>query len=285
MTSNRADPAARRSSSLPVRIARAARALEPEQRLAAVAALALFLTLFLPWYSSTVSLSAGKHMQLGSPTFSGWEAFSFVEAAVLVVAICVLVLLFERAEGRAFHLPGGDGVAITLAGLWTCFLIVWRMFDKQGTTRQGQLLASAGIEWGIFVALFVAAGLAYAGTRIRAAHRPEPPLPMEDGAVFDGRWSDSRWPERSPVAAAVAAEAVSPPVAPPRPRRSSWRPAEQPEWSEPGQPEWSGSRKPPGWLTAPPAERPAPDDPEHPQAPVAPPEPDTEQLTIRFDDA
>jgi len=34
-----------------------------------------------------------------------------------------------------------------------------------------------GIQWGFLVA-FVAAGfLAYAGARLRAAHRPEPPLP------------------------------------------------------------------------------------------------------------
>jgi hypothetical protein len=252
--------------------------LEPEQRLAAVAALALFATLFLPWYSSTVSLTSGRHAHLGSPTFTGWEAFSFVEAAVLLVAVSVLVLLFQRAEGRAFHLPGGDGVAITLAGLWCCFLIVWRMFDKQGTTRQNELLASSGIEWGIFVALFVAAGLAYAGTRIRAAHRPEPPLPLEDGAVFDGHWSDER-----------ARSARTP-----RSPRSRWRPAETPQWSEPD--------RPVGWLSAPSV---APDrtqdpDREHaagtqkaagrpkaagPQKAADPLEPDTGQLTIPFDES
>ena len=96
---------------------------------------------------------------------TGWGAFSFVEAAVLIVAAGVLTLLFQRAEARAFHLPGGDGGVILAAGLWTCLLIVWRIFDKQGATTSGpSATTSSGIEWGIFVALAAAAFLAYAGS-------------------------------------------------------------------------------------------------------------------------
>jgi hypothetical protein len=91
----------------------------------------------------------------------------------------VLLLLFVRAEGQAFHVPGGDGGVVTAAGLWTCVLIIWRIFDKQGTSRHGQIAYTSGIEWGIFVALAVAALLAYAGSLIRLAHEPEPPLPGE----------------------------------------------------------------------------------------------------------
>ena len=85
----------------------------------------------------------------------------------------------SRAEGQAFHVPGGDGGVITAAGFWTCVLIVWRIFDKEGTSRHGQIAYTSGIEWGIFVALGVAAVLTYAGSQIRLAHEPEPPLPGE----------------------------------------------------------------------------------------------------------
>ena len=90
------------------------------------------LTLFLPWYQETVFATDVKNLQAASATLTGWGAFSFVEAAVLLVAAGVLTLLFQRAEGRAFHLPGGDGGVIIAAGVWTCLLIVWRIFDKQG---------------------------------------------------------------------------------------------------------------------------------------------------------
>jgi hypothetical protein len=156
--------------------------LPHESRLAAFASLGLFVTLFLPWYQVTLIASAKTKLESASAAITGWGAFSFVEAAVLLVAAGVLVLLFQRAEGRAFHLPGGDGGVITAAGLWTCLLIVWRIFDKQGATTHGPSATTSGVEWGIFVALAAAAFLAYSGSRIRGAHRPEPPLPGEDTA-------------------------------------------------------------------------------------------------------
>ncbi len=175
--------AARRVGSGTSRLVRAWKALPNESRLAAYASGALFFTLFLPWYQVTLIAPAkAEKLQSASASITGWGAFSFVEAAVLIVAAGVLILLFQRAEGRAFHLPGGDGGVILAAGLWTCVLIVWRIFDKQGATTSGPSATTSGIEWGIFVALAAAAFLAYAGSRIRAAHRPEPPLPGENTA-------------------------------------------------------------------------------------------------------
>ena len=172
---------------MPVRITSVWRRLPPERRLAAAAAFGLFLTLFLPWYQKSAFVPGEKHVLTAAYSVTGWGAFSFVEAAVLLVAISVLVLLFHRAEGRAFHLPGGDGTVITIAGGWTCFLIIWRMLDN-GTNNSGQVAVSSGIEWGIFVALGVAGLLTYAGTRIRASRRPEPGLPGDEGEFFDGEW-------------------------------------------------------------------------------------------------
>ena len=142
--------------------------------------MALFATLFLPWYQETVIPTGfGGHATLPSASLTGWAAFSFVEAAVLLVSLAVLALLFVRAEGRAFHVPGGDGGVITAAGFWTGVLILWRMFDKSGADGHGQFVTTSGIEWGIFIALGVAGLLAYSGQRIRLQHEPEPPLPGE----------------------------------------------------------------------------------------------------------
>ena len=162
-------------------MARAWRGLAPEQQLAAGAAIGLFFALFLPWYQETVV--TGGLREPVSATLTGWAAFSWVEAAVLLVSAGVLMLLFHRAEGRAFHLPGGDGFVIMFAGSWTCALVVWRIFDKQSLTVKGPGLSAIGIEWGIFVALALAGLLALAGSRLRAAHRPEPPLPGEEPAA------------------------------------------------------------------------------------------------------
>ncbi len=146
-----------------------------EQRLAGAAALALFVSMFLPWYQQNAVLTANRTAPLVSQNLNAWAVFSFVEAAVLLVAIAVLALLIARGQRRDFHLPGSDGAMIMLAGLWTAALLVWRLFDKPGIGGHG-IAANVGIQWGIFFALGAAAAMTWAGARMRAASRPEPPF-------------------------------------------------------------------------------------------------------------
>jgi len=223
MSEGRSAGAARRVGSGTTRLARAWKALPHESRLAAFASIGLFVTLFLPWYQVTLIATAKtSKLQSASATITGWGAFSFVEAAVLLVAAAVLVLLFQRAEGRAFHLPGGDGGVITAAGVWTCLLIVWRIFDKQGATTNGPSATTSGIEWGIFFALAAAAFLAYSGSRIRAAHRPEPPLPGESTApAGSNAAATTATHEPAPAAPQASAPPRSRTPAPPRSRPSA----------------------------------------------------------------
>ncbi|HTA35235.1 MAG TPA: hypothetical protein VK761_00865, partial [Solirubrobacteraceae bacterium] len=97
-------------------------------------------------------------------------------AAVLLVSAGVLALLFARAEGRDFQLPGGDGTIVTIAGAWAAILIFYRLLDKPGLSGNARVTSTVGVQWGIFIALLLALGLAYTGRRIRAGERAEPPL-------------------------------------------------------------------------------------------------------------
>jgi hypothetical protein len=78
--------------------------LNAEQRVAAVAATLLIVSTFGP--------------------------FSFVEVAEILAAGAVLVLLKQRADGREFHLPFGDGTVIFGAGIWCGLLIATRFLDR-----------------------------------------------------------------------------------------------------------------------------------------------------------
>ncbi len=154
------------------RITNGWRAMTGEQRLAALAAIALLVTMFLPWYGlQSVNRKTGA---IDTRSISAFGDVSFIEAAVFLVAAGVLVLLFARAEGRAFHLPGGDGTIVMIAGAWATFLIFYRVFDRPDGNGY-----PVGIQWGFFLAFIAAGGLTLAGWRIRQAHRPEPPLPGE----------------------------------------------------------------------------------------------------------
>jgi hypothetical protein len=157
------------------RLTSAWRALTPDQRLAGGASAALFVTMFLPWYQQNAVVNAPRTAPLQSRNLNAFQVFSFVEAAVLLVALAVLYLLFARAERRSFQLPGGDGAVVFAAGIWTALLLILRLFDKPGITSHG-IAANVGIQWGIFFALAAAGLIALAGSRMRSARRPEPPL-------------------------------------------------------------------------------------------------------------
>jgi hypothetical protein len=156
------------------RLADAWRALGRDERLAALTSLGLFVTMLLPWYSKTVIVRT-RGGGTGTQSLNAFQAFSFVEAAVLLVSAGVLALLFARAEEREFHLPGGDGTIVMIAGAWTALLIFYRMLDQPSLHGNEKLVSSVGVKWGIFIALLVALGLSYVGKRIRAAEH-EPPL-------------------------------------------------------------------------------------------------------------
>jgi hypothetical protein len=80
------------------------RRLNFEQRVAGVAALLLIVSTFGP--------------------------FSFVEAAMVLTGLAVLLLLRKRAEGAEFHIPFGDGTVIAAAGAWCALLIVFRLPER-----------------------------------------------------------------------------------------------------------------------------------------------------------
>jgi hypothetical protein len=181
-------------------------ALDRDQRFAAGAALGLLLAMFLPWYEKNVVVTGTR--SFASDTISAFGAVSFVEAAIFLVAAGVLALLLARADERPFHLPGGDGTVIFGAGLWATALIFYRVFDRPDVSGEG---GTVGIQWGFFVAFVAAGALAFAGQRIRAAHRPEPPLPA-------ARPDPPRPPRRGRDAPAADRDETAPTAVVPRPR-------------------------------------------------------------------
>jgi type IV secretory pathway TrbD component len=149
--------------------------MTPEQRLAGVASLALLVTMFFPWYGLQ-SLNR-RTEAISSHNISAFGDVSFVEAAVFLVAVAVVVIVLARAEDREFHLPGGDGTIVMIAGGWAGLLIFYRVFDRPAGHGY-----PVGIEWGFFLAFVAAGSLAYAGLRMRTAEAPEALLTAGEGA-------------------------------------------------------------------------------------------------------
>jgi hypothetical protein len=205
------------------RLLNAWRALEHEQRLAAYASLGLFVSMFLNWYGKTDTIVYHGAAKATQTSLSAFQAFSFVEAAVLLVSAGVLAMLFARGEGRDFRLPGGDGLIVMIAGGWTALLIFYRLLDKPGLRGNQSITSTVGVEWGIFIALLVALGLVYAGARMRAAERPGPPVMRAPGRSRRGDREAEPAPAPRPPEPGVTA--IVP--APARPGRSAPVPADR----------------------------------------------------------
>jgi hypothetical protein len=198
------------------RLTHAWRALRAEQRLAAVAALALLVTMFFPWYGLQ-SLNPKSH-QIYSHSINAFGDVSFVEAAIFLVAAGVIAMLFARGEGREFHLPGGDGTVVMVAGGWAALLIFFRVFSRPAGNGY-----PVGIEWGFFLAFVAAGALGYAGWRMRAAERPEPPV----ARPRRGPPERDRSTEVSPRRPSPESELTAVVPAPARPGRSAPVPADR----------------------------------------------------------
>ena len=168
------------------------RDMPAELRTAAIAAVALVVAMVLPWYQKSYFAQVRGRTEAVQDNLSALQAFSFVEGAILLVAVGVVFLAWARANARAFHLPGGDGVVVTAAGVWALALLVWRLFDKPDV----QGAATMGVQWGIFGAMLAAGVLIAAGGRVRSAHRPEPPNP----AAEDVGWEAPVRPRRNGTA-------------------------------------------------------------------------------------
>ena len=211
------------------------RGLPPESRLTGGAAAALIFSMVLPWYQVS---SIGK-----ADSRSAFQVFTWVEASILLVAAAVLYLVWARAQRMRFHLPGGDGVVVSLAGGWVLVLLIWRLFDKPEISGPA---TTVGIDWGIFVALLAAGALVAAGARVRAAGRPEPANPIAEEPAWEV-------PERRP-----------------RERTANGRPREHGEVTQvlrERPPAWEGDApEPPGRR-----ERPR-EDPDAPEDPPPPPD-------------
>ena len=204
-------PAARGKPGPLTRVFRAWRVIAPEQRVCALAALSLWITMFLPWYSETPAGILKKGDTIASGSLSAYGAFSFVEAAVTVGQHRGALHCCSRAaSAAAFHLPGGDGTVIMVAGAWVGLLVVYRMFDKQGTRAVGDVAITSGIQWGIFLALFAAIWLAWTGLRIRRSHRVKPALADNPTVHLQARTATRRERDDEPAAVPATVRSTRP---------------------------------------------------------------------------
>ena len=129
--------------------------LHPSERLAALGAAAIPLSLAFPWYGIPVS---------GGLVQTGFGAFGFAHAALLLTTAAALYLLFRRLRGNAFPRPFSEGGLLAVAGGWGALLVGYLMLDRPDELAG---FGRVNLRYGIFVALAGAVATMVGGLRLR----------------------------------------------------------------------------------------------------------------------
>lgn len=141
-----------------LRLGHAVRGMGPSERLASLGALAVYISLLLPWYTSPIEANLVQ---------TGIGDFNFAIAALLATMAAVLFLAFEVGDGYRPPRPLSIGTLLILAGTWGMAIVVFEILDRPNFDFGG-VHDSYDITYGIFVALAGTAAVAVAGVRRRA---------------------------------------------------------------------------------------------------------------------
>jgi hypothetical protein len=123
------------------------------ERVAGVAALALLITLWLPWYSAS---AFGD-----SESVNAWESFDLIDVILFLVAILTIALVAMRAAGSTPELPAPPGALIAGGGAIATILVLYRILDIPGEADIAGI--DIGREVGVFFALIASAAVAFGG--------------------------------------------------------------------------------------------------------------------------
>jgi hypothetical protein len=143
------------------------RRLRAGEWLAAAAAVALVVTLALPWYGARAR----------EDTVTGFEALSVIDILLVLVAGVAFTLAILQAAQTSPALPVGFGVLTVAAGLIGALLVVYRLINEPGPDDFIDVRAGAWLGLAA-VALLTAGGwLSIQNERVRGLPPgPEPEL-------------------------------------------------------------------------------------------------------------
>jgi hypothetical protein len=130
------------------------RSLHRSARLATLGALAIPVSLLLPWYGVEFSGGLSK---------TGLDSFGFGQTALLITVGAVLYLIARCAGGYRLPRPLHEGSLIAAGGVWSAILVGYLMLDRPSVLEGSDIR----LRYGIFVALGGAVAMFAGGARLR----------------------------------------------------------------------------------------------------------------------
>jgi uncharacterized membrane protein len=135
--------------------------------LAAVAAIAIPITLALPWYGARAR----------EETVTGFESFTVIDVLILLAAAVGLTLSILQATQESPSLPVAFGVLTVMVGVIAALLALYRLINEPGPDEFLDVRLGAWLGLAATAALTAGGWLSIANERVRGVPRgPEPEL-------------------------------------------------------------------------------------------------------------
>jgi hypothetical protein len=150
--------------------------LNTGEKIAGVSAVLLFIFMFFDWFGVEIS-GQGESVTFGSGAGgSAWDALDFIPIVLVIAIVVALINVFLRSSDSDYEPPVSMNVAVTVLGGISVLLVLFRIIDPPGFGTFGGVSVDATLEFGIFLGLIAAAGIAYGGYRGM----------QEEGSTFSG---------------------------------------------------------------------------------------------------
>lgn len=129
--------------------------------IAGIAAVALLIIMWLPWFGYDVGGIAEDVTGIdfgdvagASVNLSAWESFGFIDIVLFVTVVVAVAFAAATAMSQTVALPVAASAITAGLGILSTVLIIYRLIDTP---------FDADRKYGVFLGLIAAAGIAYGG--------------------------------------------------------------------------------------------------------------------------
>jgi hypothetical protein len=150
--------------------------LNTGEKIAGVSAVLLFIFMFFTWFGVEVSGSGGFSGTVPGAGGSAWDALDFIPIVLVITIVAALVNVFLRLSDSEYEPPVSMNVAVAVLGGLSTLLVLFRIVDPPSFGSFGGVSVDATLEFGIFLGLISAAGIAFGGYKAM----------QEEGSTFSG---------------------------------------------------------------------------------------------------
>ncbi len=136
--------------------------LNTGEKVSAVSAVLLFIFMFFDWFGVEVSGVGGF-----SGTFAGggsaWDVLDFIPIVLMLAIVAAIGVAIIRLTDADLEPPVSLNTIVAGLGGLSVLLILFRIIDPPGIGSYPGVSIDTTLEFGIFLGLIAAAGIAYGG--------------------------------------------------------------------------------------------------------------------------